>query len=220
MSCNFNQRELKTIVVDPYTPVFQKSGITYNDEAFNAFVTYDDMKPKTLEEFVAILSDIERKFEFRVYNANSITCDPYEFKIYMILGNLKLIKITRRSYQDNYIGLFKIIFDGFMELLGAYVDLLGDKPKITRESNNYDQYNRILFDYLNSKVREEKVTVTYKGTQFSMPRPNQTPLVKPKRLYGLDGLDIDDSVYNKVISWIESRRDFILIDYNNMSEIC
>lgn len=219
MACNCKQVELKTIVVDPYTPVFQKSGITYNDEAFNAFLTYGDMKPQTLEEYVAILSDIERKFEFMVHNGISITSDPYDFKIYMVLGNLKVIRMTKRSYQDNYIGLFKIIFDGFMELLGAYVDLLGDKPKITRESNNYNQYNRVLFDYLNSKVREEKVTVTYKEiqTQLSMPRPNQTPLVKPKRLYGLD---IDDSVYDKVISWIENRRDFILIDYNNMSEIC
>jgi hypothetical protein len=225
MSCNFTPVQLKTIIVDPSVPVFQKSGITYCDEAFNAFIKYDDMKPQTLEDYVEILIDIERKFIFGVFNINSLTCDPRELKIHLVLGNLKVVKVIRSRYPEYSLDVFKSIFEIFMELLGSYIDLLGEKPNIIRESNDFEKYNRILCDYLSnelsSNVKEERLRLTQKEiqTQPVMFKQNQTPDIKTKRLYGLDGLDIDESVYNQVISWIESRRDFILIDYNNMSEI-
>lgn len=44
-------------------------------------------------------------------------------------------------------------------------------------------------------------------------------VVKPKREYDLDTMDICDEVYGEVIEYMESRKDFIYVDYNNMKEI-
>jgi hypothetical protein len=213
MACN----PLKTIIVDPYTPVFQKSHINYCDEAFYAFMEYSEMKPKTLDEYIEILKNIERKFVFRVYNSISPTEDPWYPKLDMILGNIRLRKPVRR-FSDDGIEMFRAIFESFLELLASYVDLVGEKPSILRDKGDAEHYNRVLEKYLHDYVRNNWAE-SRKDCFNRNPIKTQRPTNKIKRQYGLDDININDDVYKEVINWIESRRDFILIDYNNMSGI-
>lgn len=269
---NTMQPTVQAVVVDSSKPLFQNNDFKYNDRAFQAYMKYDDMKFKDLEDYPKALAEIEKEFEFRVWVPNNFTT-AYP-RVYMSLGDLR---VERGLESHRYGGFrfepkledFKMIFETFKELLAAYSDMVGEKRSIMRRKGDNTLYNKPLEDYFHkvmglggstaqikdptrgfdlvpssiSKSYEEHVKkgvdelikknekdkgvwVEKNGTKVKIQAEISKAImqaakekdIKSRRKYELGSVDICDDVYNQVVEWIESRKDFIYVDYNNMKQ--
>jgi hypothetical protein len=67
------------------------------------------------------------------------------------------------------------------------------------------------------KRRGKQVFIKNPSRGIELVEPNLGE-VKPSRKFSLGSLDVCDDVYNKTVEWMDSRKDYIYIEYNNVKD--
>ena len=237
-------QQKKMIMVDSSKPIFQNTNVNYNDISFNLYMKYQNVSPNNLEDCIKFLIEIDKQINFNViFLGHNFTRYSDDVKIVASIGDInirRIININHFRDKDKSFVLFKQLFDTFKELLGLYVDMIGDDKKpIGRDEYDNTIHNKLLERYFVENSGEiskyayqlkdyntphfivkkpeppappqDRYVGEETGRGFWM-KPRQHINSKPKRKYSLDRLDICDEIYKKTLNWIDSRKDYILID--------